>query len=139
MRSDCFLDTNILIYAAAGRVDEPRKFRIAYELVLSRKFGTSGQVLAEFYYNLRRKPVVPPSLEEIDAWIDRLAAHPFTPVDVALVRAGIVVSQRYRISCWDAALIAASERLGAETLYTEDLNHNQVYGSVRVINPFLEA
>ena len=137
MRSDCFLDTNVLIYAAAGRIDEPRKFRIAYELVLGRRFGTSGQVLAEFYYNLRRKPAVPPPLQEIDAWIDRLAAHPFAPVDVDLVRAGIVVSQRYRISYWDGALIAASERLGAETLYTEDLNHGQSYGSVRVVNPFL--
>ena len=137
MRSDCFLDTNILIYAAAGRSDEPHKFRIAYDLVLSRKFGTSGQVLAEFYHNLRRKAAVPPPLAEIDAWIDRLAAHPFAPVDVALVRAGIVLSQRFRISYWDAALIAAAEWLAAPILYSEDLSHNQVYGSVRVINPFL--
>lgn len=139
MRSDCFLDTNVLIYAAAGKHDEPRKFRIAYDLVLNRQFGVSGQVLAEFYYNVLRKPLIPPSLNEIDAWIDRLAAHPFTPIDVALIRAGVFLSQRFQISYWDAAVIAAAERLGAETLYTEDLNHGQRYGSVQVINPFLES
>ncbi len=31
------------------------------------------------------------------------------------------------------------ERLGAKTFYSEDLNHNQIYGSVQVINPFLEG
>lgn len=139
MRSDCFLDTNILIYAAAGKIDEPHKFQIARELVLTRRFGISGQILAEFYYNILRKPSVPPTLAEIDAWIERLAQHPFTAVDVALVRTGIFLSQRYRISYWDGAIIAAAERLGAETLYTEDLNHGQTYGSVRVVNPFREG
>ena len=33
--------------------------------------------------------------------------------------------------------VAAAEALGARTLFTEDLNHGQVYGSVRVVNPFL--
>ena len=42
----------------------------------------------------------------------------------------------FRISYWDAALIAAAERLDAPILYTEDLNHDQLYGSVRVVNPF---
>ncbi|PAQ06083.1 hypothetical protein [Mesorhizobium temperatum] len=34
------------------------------------------------------------------------------------------------------AIIAAAERLGVKTLYTEDLNHGQTYGSVVAINPF---
>lgn len=43
---------------------------------------------------------------------------------------------RYKISYWDSAMIAACERLKATTLYTEDLNHGQIYGTVTVINPF---
>jgi predicted nucleic acid-binding protein len=138
MRSACFLDTNVLIYAATGRDDEPRKFAVAYDLVLQEQFGVSGQVLAEFYTAVQRKAASPPALAQIDEWMDRLGQHPFVPVDVALVRAGIFLSQRFRISYWDAAIIAAAERLGAETLYTEDLNHGQLYGSVRVVNPFRE-
>jgi predicted nucleic acid-binding protein len=99
----------------------------------------SGQTLAEFYVTIMRKPAVPLSLAAVDAWIDRLARHPFTPVDVSLVRIGMFLSQRFGISYWDAAIIAATERLGAEILYTEDLNHDQSYGSVRVINPFQEG
>jgi predicted nucleic acid-binding protein len=74
----------------------------------------------------------------VDEWIERLAQHPFTPVDVSLVRAGIFLSRRYRIAYWDAALLAAAQRLGAPVFYTEDLNHGQMYGSVRAINPFRE-
>jgi hypothetical protein len=32
--------------------------------------------------------------------------------------------------------INAARVPGAEVLYTEDLNHGQLFGSVRVINPF---
>ena len=137
MRIECFLDTNILIYAAAGKDDEPEKYPIAYDLVLDSRFGVSGQTLAEFYWNILRKPKLPPSIAEVDAWIDRLSDQPFTPVDINLVRVGIFFSQRFRIAYWDAALLAAAERLGAPVFYTEDLNHGQFYGSVQAINPFL--
>jgi predicted nucleic acid-binding protein len=137
MRNDCFLDTNILIYAAAGRRDEPEKHRIAEEIVRTANFCLSGQVLAEFYVNVLRKPSRPPSLGEIDRWIMHLQEFPVAPLDADLVRAGIMISRRFHIGYWDAAIIAAAEFLDAEILYTEDLNHRQEYGSVRVINPFL--
>jgi predicted nucleic acid-binding protein len=35
-----------------------------------------------------------------------------------------------------AAILAAAQSLGAKTLYTEDLNDGQRYGSVQVRNPF---
>ena len=44
---------------------------------------------------------------------------------------------RYKISYWDAAILAAATELGCTTLYTEDLNHGQTYESVQVINPFV--
>jgi predicted nucleic acid-binding protein len=40
---------------------------------------------------------------------------------------------------YDAALLAAAERLGASIFYSEDLSHRQTYGSVTVINPFIET
>ena len=43
---------------------------------------------------------------------------------------------RHQISYWDAAIIAAAEALGAREFYSEDLNDGQMYGSVRVVNPF---
>ena len=136
MRNECFLDTNILIYAAAGSEDEPEKQRIAQEIVRTANFCLSGQVLAEFYVNLLRRPLRPPEPSEIDQWITHLQAFPVAPIDGDLVRAGIVLSRRFHIGYWDAAIIAAAQFLDAEVLYTEDLNHGQRYGSVRVVNPF---
>jgi predicted nucleic acid-binding protein len=40
------------------------------------------------------------------------------------------------ISYWDAAILAAPEALGAQTLFSEDLSDGQQYGGVRVVNPF---
>jgi predicted nucleic acid-binding protein len=139
MPIDCFLDTNILVYAAAARDDEPRKAAIARDLIATKLFGVSAQTLSEFYVAVAREIAKPLSLAEIDAWIERLAAFPFTVVDANIVRAGIFLARRYGIRYYDAALLAAADRLGAAIFFSEDLNHNQLYGSVRVVNPFLEA
>ena len=108
MRSDCFLDTNILIYAAAGRQDDPRKFQIAEQIISTERFGLSGQVLAEFYVNIFKKPQIAPSRTEVDEWIDLLCEFPIAAIDATLVRMGILYSQRFQINYFDAAIIAAA-------------------------------
>jgi predicted nucleic acid-binding protein len=138
MTTDCFLDTNVLVYAAAGRVSEPRKHEIARELVLAGGFGVSAQSLAEFVNAVTRKAKNKMKPADIDIWIDELSDRPLAVLDEAMVRGGIHISRRYGISYYDAALLAAAERLGARVFYSEDLNHNQAYGPVRVVNPFLE-
>jgi predicted nucleic acid-binding protein len=136
MRNECFLDTNVLIYAASTKIDDAHKYEIAEEIVRTADFCLSGQVLAEFVVNLRKRIQVPPSLEEIGRWVDLLSEYPVTPVDADLIRAGLMLSERYKIGYWDAAIIAAADRLEAPILYSEDLSHGQKYGSVTVINPF---
>lgn len=136
--TEVFLDTNILIYAALGSVDAPEKNERAIELLTTR-FGTSGQVLAEFYVNAQRKGAVPLTPDEAKEWVYRLSKKALQPVDYAVIRAGIEHARRYQLSYWDGAIIAAAERLGARVVYSEDLNHGQTYGSVRVENPFLPA
>ena len=132
-----FLDTNVLIYGAAGKHDEPEKYRRAVTLIQQEDFGTSGQVLQEFYVNVIRKPLKPLSPLEALRWIEQLEVQPCAQIDAILVRQGIILAQRFRISYWDGAILAAAETLGARILYTEDLSHGQIYGSVRVENPFL--
>ncbi len=91
--------------------------------------------MAEFASVSRRKGLL--SDAALDRWLIFLGTCPLVSVDEAYVRAGLDVARRYQINYYDAALLAAAERLGAPVFYTEDLNHNQVYGSVRAINPFL--
>jgi predicted nucleic acid-binding protein len=135
-RIESFLDSNVLIYAAAGKRTEPRKHAIAYDLVLNSHFGLSGQSLSEFCNISRRKNLLPDP--ELDEWLAFLGYLPLIPVDQNLVSAGLHLARRYRIGYYDAALLAAAEQIGAPVFYSEDLNHDQVYGSVRVVNPFIE-
>ena len=139
MMIECFLDTNVLVYAAAGQTATPAKHAVARDLVLNTQFGVSAQTLAEFYRVVTQKAKTPLSSQDVDAWIDELSARPLTPIDESLVRAGINISRRYNLRYFDAALIAAAERLGAPTFYSEDLNNGQTYGKVKVINPFLNT
>lgn len=136
MKNECFLDTNILIYAAAARNDIDRKYQIAEQIILNADFCLSSQVLAEFYVNSQKKLRVPPTLPDFEDWINLLSQFPILPVDADVVRSGIANSRRYRISYWDGAIIAAAERLDAPVIYSEDMNHGQKYGAVTVINPF---
>ena len=132
-----FLDTNVLIYGAAGKHDEPEKYRRAVALIQKEDFGISGQVLQEFYVNVIRKPLKPLSRSEAFRWIEQLEVQPCAEIDAILVKNAIIFAERFQISYWDGAILAAAETLGARILYTEDLSHGQIYGSVRVENPFL--
>ena len=139
MNVDTFLDTNVLVYAVAGRGQEAAKRARALELIEEIDFGLSAQVLQEFYVTVIRKVEAPLSPGDALEWIEQLEAFPCQALDAGMVKLGVEISQRYHISYWDGAIVAAAEALGARTLFTEDLNHGQTYGSVRVVNPFLEA
>ncbi|MEQ7153671.1 PIN domain-containing protein [Brevundimonas aurifodinae] len=137
--TEVFLDTNILLYAALGRDHAGHRWERAREIVLTEDYCTSGQVLAEFYNNATRKGAPPLSSVKAREWVRVVAMKPCQPITSDVVVAGIDHARRYQLSYWDGAIIAAAERIGARVLYSEDLNHGQTYGSVRVENPFLPA
>lgn len=85
-----------------------------------------------------RKAEVPLEPAQALDWIEQLEIFPCAQTSPALVKLGAVMSERYQISYWDGAILAAAESLGAPVVYTEDLNHGQSYGSVRAVNPFIE-
>lgn len=135
MKDLVFLDSNVLLYAANANPGEREKHRTAVALIEGGPFVVSAQVLAEFYAVAtgakgRLKP------EQAQAWVENLSAGPCVPIDAALVKAGIAHAQRYKISYWDGAIVAAAEKAGAQILFTEDLNDGQKYGAVEARNPF---
>jgi predicted nucleic acid-binding protein len=136
MSVDCFLDTNVLVYAATGTQAEGAKREKAHALIASVNFGISTQVLQEFYVTATRKARIkmPPHIAL--EWMEQLDGRPCVIVDLDLVKLAAAISIRYQISYWDGAILAAAEALGAEVVYSEDLQHNQKYRAVRVENPF---
>jgi len=136
MTASVFFDTNVLVYAAVGAGKDERKKKRALELVQSEDFGTSAQVLQEIFVTVVRKASRPLTAVQALEWIEQWTAFPCQAVDHQLVRIAIEQSERYAISYWDAAILAAAEALGAHTVYSEDLSDGQQYGHVRVVNPF---
>ncbi len=131
-----FVDTNNLLYANDHR--EPAKrlqaARLLAELAVSGTAVVSSQVLLEFAAVSMRKLNKPP--EVVSAQLARLHVLELVAVDVAICRRAVELHVQHQIAVWDAAILAAAERAGCDILYTEDLNHGQVYGTVRVNNPF---
>lgn len=136
MNVDVMVDTNILVYAASRLPEDAEKTAVARDLVLQRSIGISAQVLQEFIVVSTRKVRKPWSIDDALDWVETLEEYPCLPIDGALVRYGAELAVRHQVSYWDGAILAAAHRLGAKVLYTEDLNHGQLYGSVRVMNPF---
>lgn len=136
MNAEVMLDTNIVVYAASTLPQDAAKQARALDLIDTASLGLSAQVLQEFYVTATRKMRPPlPHSAALD-WIETLSSFPCVPTDAALVLEAADRSALHQISYWDAAIIVAAERLGATTLYSEDLNDGQRYGSVTVVNPF---
>ncbi len=136
---ECFLDTNILLYAASRNPAHLSKKTKAIDLIAERRFGLSAQVLQEFYANVTKKADFGLQPAAALEWIENLEEFaPCLPVDASLVKSAAAVSARHKISYWDGAIIAAAVAMEAPVLYTEDLNHGQAYGAVTAINPFRE-
>ena len=140
MSDRCFVDTNILLYAHdASAGEKHRRARTLVEHLWNTRSGViSTQVLQEFAVNLRRKvdpPVDPTEVRSIIA--DYLTWTVVTNSGEAILDALDIESQHH-LSFWDSLIIAAAERAGTATLYSEDLNHGQRYGTVTVINPLAD-
>ncbi len=133
-----FVDTNVLIYAhdlSAGE-KHGRARDLIRELWQSGQGCLSIQVLQEFYVNVTQKVAKPLAPEEAGQIIADLAAWQVHRPGVEDLLDAIGLQGRYRISFWDAMIVASAAQMGCQTIWSEDLNPGQVYGQVVVRNPF---
>ena len=136
MHAEFFLDTNILLYAASSAKSEERKRAKARELLAMEGGSLSVQVQAEFYVNATAKFKLPH--DQVVGILESLEAYPVLAVTEAVFWAALQIKNRYKLSYWDSAILAAAVELGCQTVYSEDLNHGQSYAGIRVINPVVE-
>ncbi|MBN1147019.1 MAG: PIN domain-containing protein [Anaerolineales bacterium] len=133
-----FVDTNILLYAhdrSAGQKHEIAR-RLVEELWQTRQGCLSLQVLQEFYFNVTQKIPRPLECNLARQIISDLAHWRLHIPGVEDMLQAIDVQQVYQLSFWDAMVLNSAAQLGCKHLFSEDLNHGQVYGEVQVINPF---
>lgn len=139
--SRSFFDTNVLLYMYDD--DEPQKKAGAIgafeRAVEENRVVLSTQVLQEFYVNATRKLARPLSQERAAARVRDFSLFPLVRVDEAMILAAIERSRSMSLSFWDALIVEAALRGGADRLLTEDLQHGQRIEGLTIENPFLEA
>jgi predicted nucleic acid-binding protein len=134
-----FVDTNILVYAHDK--DAGDKYLIAKAKVASlwnRQIlpSISVQVLQEFHVNLVRKKVKASDAREA---VLNYLEWDVIDNDRTLLLEGMRLQETWRLSFWDALIIAAAKRAKVKELWSEDLNPGQNFEGVVVINPFLKS
>ena len=132
-----FFDTNVLVYCTDTTA--PKKQAIARALVSTASASgdamVSTQVLIELFKVLTRKQQMPAA--NAQTLIAAYTGWSVVPSDLTLVTAAIEKSTQHQLSIWDAMVIEAALRGGAQTLYTEDLTHGQRFDAITVVNPFI--
>ena len=101
------------------------------------ELALSVQVLQEFYYQATR-PSRPGTItsEQVMRFIRSLEGLPIQPITPNVFRAAVEINQRFGLSYWDSAILAAAKAIGCASVYSEDMNSEQDYDGLRVINPF---
>lgn len=129
-----FVDSNTFIYLLTVDAAKARKA----EELLKAKPVISVQVLNEIVAVARRKykiewPTIETTLKPVRE------ACEIVPMTEQTHDRATEIAKAAKIGIYDANIIASAEIAGCTVLYTEDLNHGQLIGRVRIVNPFLAA
>ncbi|MCY4391209.1 MAG: PIN domain-containing protein [Chloroflexi bacterium] len=132
-----FVDTNVLLYAVSALTEDARKRERALLLLKEGDLAISVQVLQEFYHQATR-PNRPAPITPVQAlgFLESINAFPVQAITPQVFRAGVEVSQRFGLSYWDGAILAAARAMGCDAVLSEDMSSSQDYDGLKVINPF---
>ena len=139
------VDTNILVYRFDPRF--PEKQRIATDVL---RFGIEQgsaflphQAIVEFVAATTRpldggEPLLDPTEARREAE-ELLSQFEVLYPDEELLRIALRGAAAYQLGWFDAHLWAYAERFGLAELLSEDFQHGRLYGTVEIVNPFLET
>jgi predicted nucleic acid-binding protein len=136
-----FIDTNVLVYA--HDIDAGDRHTAARQLVAelwdSRRGALSTQVLQEFYAVVTRKFKPPMLLSKARAIVAAYAEWCDVATEPQPIVAASRLQEEHTLSFWDASIVEAAIRAGAERLVSEDLQHGRRFGALTIENPFVKA
>ena len=135
-----FVDTNVLIYAVSREPEDADKSLIARDVLASRDLAVSVQVLQEFYVQATR-PDSPCAMSGGEAveFIEDLRRYPIQTLTLDVFWTALAFHQRFGVSYWDGAILAAAQHSGCTSVLTEDMSTGQDYDGIRAVNPFAGA
>ncbi|MEL7351227.1 MAG: PIN domain-containing protein [Cyanobacteria bacterium P01_A01_bin.116] len=131
----CFLDSNIWIYALAEHQD-PEKQEVARRLVSDKSIAISTQVINEVCRNLIKKSDFPEN--QIQRLVQTLYNRcQVTSLNVTILLRASDLRSRYQLSFWDSLIVSSALTSKVSMLYSEDMQHGLIVAEqLTVINPF---
>jgi predicted nucleic acid-binding protein len=135
------VDTNILVYRFDGRF--PEKQKIATEIlrrgIAQDSIRIPHQAVVEFVAAVTRSIRGHIILKPADAYREAeefLKQFTVLYPNETILRQAIRGCSAYQLSWFDAHLWSYAEHYGLGEIITEDLQHDRLYGTVRVVDPF---
>lgn len=130
--AEVFFDTNVVFYLLS---EDAAKADRAEEL-LAAGGRVSVQVLNEFAAVASRKLGM--GWTDIGEILTQVrAVCPVEPLSIETHERGLAVAARYGLSVYDAMIVASALLAGCKKLYSEDLQHGQIFErQLTVRNPF---
>jgi predicted nucleic acid-binding protein len=135
------IDTNILVYRFDSRF--PEKQKTANEIlrhgIVEDTIRVPHQAIVEFVAATTRVIQGHRLLTQTDALREAeefLRQFEVLYPNEAILRHAVRACAAYQLSWFDSHLWAYAEHYGLEEILSEDLQHDRLYGAVRVVNPF---
>jgi predicted nucleic acid-binding protein len=127
-----FFDTNILLYLLSADTEKANQA----EAIVKQGGLISVQVLNEMANVAIRKLAMP--WHEVNEILDLIMSLcTVEPLTIETHDVGRRVAERYKLSVYDAMIVASAQLAGCEILYTEDMHNGLlVEKQLRIINPF---
>jgi len=125
-------DTNLAVY---GLDADPTRRAKALSVMRARPV-ISVQVVNEFLSVVICKGRLP---RETVVRLARILMNRCEVVSVTrqTIERALELGDRYQLSHWDALIVAAALAADCDTLFSEDLQHGQIFGGqLTVVNPF---
>lgn len=132
LRTDCFLDTNVLLYSLG---DDAAKADRA-DALLADGGVVSAHVLGEVVNVLRGKRWRRP-WSDVRTHLDAIRANTVVlPVSVDTHARAVAYAERYKLQYFDALHVASAVLAGCTTLWSEDMHDGLTIDGLTVRNPF---
>lgn len=128
-----FLDSNVVIYL----LEKEETKRALVKSFIGNRFQISTQVVSE-NVNVCLKKL---KMTKGDAFAHGsflMDAFELNYITDETIKLSFSISTEYQLSYWDSLILASAIENNCSILYSEDLQHQQVFlNKITVINPFL--
>lgn len=135
MNANILIDTNLWVYLYAA--DNP-KSPFVHQVVKEQfdRIIISTQILGELYHVLTRKAYCKPMQARVIV-NEMCVTFPVLSITTNCVLNAMDIVMDYKYSYWDSLVLATAMLNECEIVYSEDMQHNQRIGELRIINPLV--